>query len=365
MRHVRVAVEPHPYDVLIEAGLIRRAGNTLHRLFGGRRRCYVITVPRVQKLCGAPLKKSLADAGMEPVFLTMSEGERHKTLSTVEKLCAELVRLGADRTAVVIALGGGVVGDVAGLTASLYMRGVDFVQIPTTLLAQVDASVGGKTGVNLKAGKNLVGTFHQPRIVLIDPKLLESLPKREFKAGLYEAVKCGVIGDVALFSLLDLHAKAVLAQDEDLLTQVIASSVKLKAAVVSADEKESGLRRILNFGHTIGHALEAETEYGHFIHGEAVAWGMIAATHIARAQGLLEPQVAERIVRVVRSLGPLPAVNVTPARIVKRLLSDKKTVEGNVHFVLPKEVGKVDIVPDVPAALATSAVEELRRLSRS
>jgi 3-dehydroquinate synthase len=365
MRHIRVAVEPHPYDVLIEAGLVRRAGNTLHRLFGAQRRCFVITVPRVQKLWGAPLKKSLADAGLQPSFLTMAEGERHKTLTTVEKLCAELVRLGADRGAVVIAFGGGVVGDVAGLTASLYMRGVDFVQIPTTLLAQVDASVGGKTGVNLKAGKNLVGTFHQPRIVLIDPKLLESLPKRQFKAGLYEAVKCGVIGDVALFNLLDLHAKAALAHDEDLLTQVIASSVKLKAAVVSADEKESGLRRILNFGHTIGHALESETEYGHFIHGEAVAWGMIAATHIARAQGILEPQVAERIVRVTRSLGPLPAVTVTPAKIVKRLLADKKTIEGNVHFVLPKEIGKVDIVPDVPAALATSAVEELRRLSRS
>jgi 3-dehydroquinate synthase len=364
MRHVRVTVEPHPYDVLIEAGLLRRAGSTLARLFGGRRRCFVITVPRVQKLWGPALKRSLAEAGMDVACLAMPEGERHKTLSTVERLCSELVRLGADRASLVIAFGGGVVGDVGGLTASLYMRGVDFVQIPTTLLAQVDASVGGKTGVNLKAGKNLVGTFHQPRMVLIDPKLLGSLPKREFRAGLYEVVKCGVIGDVALFNLMDLHAKTVLDQDEDMLTQVIASSVKLKAEVVSADEKENGLRRILNFGHTIGHALEAETEYGHFLHGEAVAWGMIAATHIAVAQGVLQAQVAERVVRVVRALGPLPEVGVAPSKIVKRLLADKKTVLGSVHFVLPKEIGKVDVVPDVPAAVVTSAIEELRRLSR-
>ena len=200
---------------------------------------------------------SLSAAGFAGKFIEMPDGERHKRLATVEKLSEKISRLGADRNAVIVALGGGVVGDVAGMLASLYMRGVDLVQIPTTVLAQVDASIGGKTGVNLRAGKNLVGTFHHPRVVLIDPAVLATLPDREFRAGLYEALKCGVIGKPELFRALENVDIKKLRRDPAKLEWVIAESVKLKAEVVSADERENGLRRVLNFGHTIGHALEA------------------------------------------------------------------------------------------------------------
>ena len=196
-------------------------------------------------------------------------------------MAERLSRLGADRKAVLIALGGGVTGDVTGLLASLYMRGIDLVQIPTTVLAQVDSSVGGKTGVNLGAGKNLLGTFHHPRVVLIDPELLGTLPDRQFRAGLYEALKCGIIGDLDLFLRFEQKRPQILKRDPVELEGVIAQSVKLKAEVVSADEHEGGLRRVLNLGHTIGHALEAETGYRGLLHGEAVAWGIIAATNIA------------------------------------------------------------------------------------
>ena len=225
----------------------------------------------------------------------MPNGERHKKLATVEKLCEQLSRLGADRNSVVVAFGGGVVGDVAGLMASLYMRGVDLVQIPTTVLAQVDASIGGKTGVNLRAGKNLVGTFHHPRVVLIDPAVLSTLPDREFRAGLYEALKCGVIGKPELFRALENVDLKKLRRDPVKLEWIIAESVKLKAEVVSSDERENGLRRVLNLGHTIGHALEAQTGYRHFLHGEAVAWGMIASAKIASAVDRIDNAGASRI----------------------------------------------------------------------
>jgi 3-dehydroquinate synthase len=230
----------------------------------------------------------------------MPNGERHKKLATVEKLCEQLSLLGADRNSVVIAFGGGVVGDVAGLMASLYMRGIDLVQIPTTVLAQVDASIGGKTGVNLRAGKNLVGTFHHPRVVLIDPAVLSTLPEREFRAGLYEALKCGVIGRPELFLALENVDLKKLRRDPVKLEWIITESVKLKAEVVSSDEHENGLRRVLNLGHTIGHALEAQTDYRHFLHGEAVAWGMIASAKIASAVGLLENNAASRIAEARR-----------------------------------------------------------------
>jgi 3-dehydroquinate synthase len=211
----------------------------------------------------------------------MPDGERSKRLATLEKLAEKLVKQGADRGVTLIALGGGVVGDVTGFLASIYMRGVDVIQAPTTVLAQVDAAIGGKTGVNLASGKNLLGTFHQPRAVLVDPSVLETLPSREYQAGLYESLKCGIIGDPELFKLFEDRRREILDRDPVVIEKVIADSVRLKASVVSADEREGGLRQILNLGHTIGHALEAETRYTQLLHGEAVAWGMIAATHIA------------------------------------------------------------------------------------
>src|SRR5580700_7334446 len=281
MTRVTIAVQPRPYDAIIENGLLERVGEHLREIVGDRLHLFIVTVPPVRRNWGKKLMKSLAAAGFKARLVEMSDGERYKKLATVEQLAEKLSVLGADRNAVIVAFGGGVVGDVAGLLASLYMRGVDVVQIPTTVQAQVDAAIGGKTGVNLRAGKNLLGTFHQPRGVLIDPAVLATLPDREFRAGIYEALKCGVIGLPELFQTLERTQVRDLRRDPAKLERVIAESVKMKAKVVSADERESGLRRVLNFGHTVGHALEAVTGYRRFLHGEAVAWGIIAATRIA------------------------------------------------------------------------------------
>src|ERR1700687_4436756 len=312
MSRVTIALPPRAYDAVIENGVLQRSGETLRDLFSvmfngtagdspaKHQRLFVVTVPPVRRNWGKKLLSSLAAAGFTTKIVEMPNGERHKKLATVEKLSEQLSRLGADRNSVIIAFGGGVVGDVAGLVASLYMRGVDLVQIPTTVLAQVDASIGGKTGVNLLAGKNLVGTFHHPRTVLIDPAVLATLPDREFRAGLYEALKCGVIGRPELFRALETVDLKELRRDAAKLEWVIAESVRLKAEVVASDERENGLRRVLNLGHTIGHALEAETEYRHFLHGEAVAWGMIASAKIAATVDRIDQATASRITDAVR-----------------------------------------------------------------
>jgi 3-dehydroquinate synthase len=364
MAQVTIHVPPRPYQARIENGLLARSGTLLAELLPQSSQAFVITVPPVRRRWGAKLVHSLKSAGFKPQTIPMPDGEPAKKLATIEKLAEKLSRVGADRKAVLIALGGGVVGDVTGLLASLYMRGIELVQIPTTVLAQVDASVGGKTAVNLGAGKNLLGTFHHPRVVLIDPELLRTLPDRQFRAGLYEALKCGIIGDVDLFLRFEQKRAQILKRDPVEIEGVIAQSVKLKAEVVSADEHEDGLRRVLNLGHTIGHALEAETGYRSLLHGEAVAWGMIAATNIALTVGRTDSVTAGRIADAVLSMGRLPELKVNAHKILARLQSDKKTQGGVVHFVLPREIGKVEIAADVPDKVVIGAVEELRRLSR-
>jgi 3-dehydroquinate synthase len=365
MTRVTIVVQRSPYDAIIENGLLERAGEHLREIVGDRSQLFIVTVPPVRRKCGGKLMKSLSAAGFKTRLIEMSDGERHKRLATVEQLAEKLTRLSADRNAVILAFGGGVVGDVAGLLASLYMRGVDVVQIPTTVQAQLDAAIGGKTGVNLSTGKNLLGTFHQPRVVLIDPAVLSTLPDREFRAGLYEALKCGVIGKPALFDCLEKVQLKVLRSDPAAVEWVIAESVRLKAEVVSSDEREKGLRRVLNFGHTIGHALEAESGYRRFRHGEAVAWGMIAATHIAAATDRIDNSAARRISDAVLGLGKLPKVEARSRDIVRLLRGDKKTREGVIHFVLPWEIGKVEVANDVPEKVIVEAVYELRRLSGS
>jgi 3-dehydroquinate synthase len=245
------------------------------------------------------------------------------------------------------------------------MRGVDVFQVPTTVLAQVDAAIGGKTGVNLVSGKNLLGTFHQPRAVLVDPAVLATLPMRQYRAGLYESLKCGIIGDPGLFQLFEEKHKEILARDASVVEKVIADSVRLKASVVSADEKEGGLRQVLNLGHTIGHALEAETQYKSLLHGEAVGWGMVAATYIALSSGKLDSVTAGRIMNAVLGLGELPRMNVNTSNIMKRLKFDKKTRQGVVHFILPREIGKVEITSEVGEAVVKAAVDEIRKLARN
>jgi 3-dehydroquinate synthase len=364
MISVPVEVKPRPYKVLVESGLLTRAGHILRETLSDRGKIFVITVAPVHRRWGKALLGSLAAAGIAAQFIEMADGEIHKKLATLENLAQKLARLGADRNSVLIAFGGGVVGDVTGLLASLYMRGVDLVHIPTTVVAQVDASIGGKTGVNLVAGKNLLGTFHQPRTVLVDPALLGSLPERQFRSGLYEALKSGVIGNADLFAQFENNKDKVLKRDPKVLESILAESIKLKASIVAADERESGLRRVLNFGHTIGHALEAETKYRKLLHGEAVAWGMVAATNIALMTRRLDSVVAGRITDAVLGLGKLPQISVRGPNILKGLRADKKTLDGVVHFILPVAIGKVEVANDVPERAILAAVQEIGRLSK-
>jgi 3-dehydroquinate synthase len=364
MLRISVKTVSRNYEAMIEHGLLSRAGEILRELLGGIQPVFVITVPAVRRRWGKVLLQSLTSAGFAPKVIEMLDGERFKRLSSVEKLADDLVQLGGDRKAVLIAFGGGVVGDVAGMLASVYMRGVQLVQVPTTVQAQLDAAIGGKTGVNLRSGKNLLGTFYQPAVVLIDPATLSTLPEREFRAGMYEAIKCGVIGNPELFARLEHCSIKSLRKDRELLTWTIAESVRLKAQVVSADEKEGGLRRALNFGHTLGHALETATSYRQFLHGEAVAWGMIAAAAIADEMRFSNNGTFDRIRDASLSWGSLPKVNVTTSKGMTLIRSDKKTEAGIVNFVLPKEIGKVEVVNHVPETVVASALAQIRRLSR-
>jgi 3-dehydroquinate synthase len=254
---------------------------------------------------------------------------------------------------------------VSGFLAAIFMRGIPVLQVPTTLLAQVDAGTGGKTGVNLVNGKNLIGSFHQPTAVLIDADVLSTLPGREYRAGLFEVIKCGIIRDRALFDLLEQQRDEVLALEPAVTDQLIAAAVRIKAEVVTADEREGDLRRILNFGHTIGHAIEAETAYVRLLHGEAVGWGMLAATRLSELTGTLTSKEAERMARVICSYGPLPAIHdLNPDRLMARLASDKKTLQGKVHFVLPTAIGAVTVMNGIdPALMRQATTEVLQRAS--
>ena len=314
---------------------------------------FIVTTDDVWRLHGEQISAQLPAA----TTLFFPGGESNKRLACVEQLADQMLAAGADRTSVVIGFGGGIVTDVSGFLAAIFMRGVPVIQIPTTLLAQVDAAVGGKTGVNLAGGKNLIGSFHQPLTVLIDPDLTRTLPPREHRAGLFEVIKCGVIRDRELFDAMDSSADAILAMDAALTDQIITAAVRIKAEVVSADERENGLRRILNFGHTIGHALEAETKYIRFLHGEAVAWGMLAATKLAVFRGMLHDSDGIRIAKTIHRYGPLPDANdLSPDHLIARLGSDKKTMQGKVHFVLPTAIGETEIVSGIDPALIREAI---------
>ena len=349
--------------MLVERGLLRSTATALREIIPADARVFAITSPRIRKHWGSTLTKSFSRAGRRPEILEMPDGERSKKLSQLEKLASRLVKRSADRRSVILALGGGVVGDVGGFLASIFMRGLPVVQIPTTLLAQVDSAIGGKTGVNLASGKNLIGSFHQPLAVLVDPDVLATLPEREYRSGLFEAMKYGVIRNPAIFELLESKSDALLRRDGALLEWLITECIRVKADVVSADERESGERRILNFGHTIGHAIEAETGYSRFLHGEAVGWGMIAAALIGYVLDKTDSLTAQRIIATVLAYGPLPTFKVQGRRILKRLLADKKTVGGVPHFVLPTSIGAVEVVNDIPERVILHAIEEAKSLA--
>jgi 3-dehydroquinate synthase len=362
---IEIKTRTKSYDVLIEQGLLRSAATYIRDTLPTAKHFVIVTSAPIREHWGKMLIDSFAADDVKVDVLEILDGERRKTLSTVEGLSSNLVKLKADRNTVLVALGGGVVGDVTGFLASIYMRGIRFVQVPTTFLAQVDSSVGGKTGVNLTIGKNLVGTFKQPELVLVDPQVLATLPEREYRSGLYESLKAGVIRDPRIFEFMEQNRGQVLAKHPGSLEWLISESVRVKADVVSQDEEEFGLRKILNFGHTIGHALEAETGYKIFLHGEAVAWGMVASSMVAVGMHKTSPAVAQRIISLVLAYTSLPEVDVRPKAIFRRLANDKKTLDGKVHFVLPRNIGQVDIVTDVPERAVLQVVEELRSLSRS
>jgi 3-dehydroquinate synthase len=327
------------YGVTIGPRLLRNLDTRLRKLNPGKPfRPFVVTSPDIWALWA---KSFLAGFQESPTVLFLPSGESHKRLASVESLGEQLSRAGADRDALLIAFGGGVLGDITGFLAAIYMRGVRYVQVPTTLLAQVDSSVGGKTGVNLTAGKNLIGSFHHPQAVFADIDVLATLPAAELRAGLQESIKAGIIYDAKLFRYMEQNADAILNGDPGALTRVVTASVRVKADVVSKDEKESGLRMILNFGHTIGHAIEAATSYKQLLHGEAIAWGSIAALNVATARKTLSQKEADRIATLILRYGPLPPFKATAEKLVALTSRDKKNRSGIRSFVLPTAIGKL------------------------
>ncbi len=349
----RVETPPAAYDVVVERGVLGRAAHFVPPKAG---KVFVVSTEDVWRHQCAGLEAGLSSLPHEVLFLP--GGEDQKRLEPVERLAEEMVRHGADRTSIVVAFGGGIVTDMAGFLAAIFMRGIPVVQIPTTLLAQVDASIGGKTGVNLAIGKNLIGSFHQPLAVLIDPSVLTTLPDREYRAGLYEIIKAGIICSDSLFRFLVENRDAVLARQTAAVDRIIAESVDIKARVVSADEREGGLRRILNLGHTFGHALEAETKYVRFLHGEAVAFGMRAAVYLAQMTGHVSAEDAVDILEAIRLYGPIPSLaGIPPERLLARLVSDKKTIQGKVHFVLPVRIGEATVVSGIADDLVLASLQ--------
>lgn len=348
-RRIHVSLGDRKYNILVGAGALDDLAATL-KPFAGKRRALIVTDSNVDKLYAdkvlAALKKVCDGTPAKSVF---PAGEESKTLTTVETLYRDAVSAGLDRTSVVVALGGGVVGDTAGFMAATYMRGIDFIQIPTTLLAMVDSSVGGKTGVDIPAGKNLVGAFHQPSVVVVDPNTLATLPEREIRGGLAEVVKYGVILDGGFFELLEANPDRINSLDMDFMTDVIARCCELKAMVVAEDERdENGFRALLNYGHTFAHAIEKETGYSKVIHGEAVGIGMCMAANLAVADNRLDDAAELRQENLLRALRiPRTISDVKSSDIYEAMASDKKAVNGEIRFVLPETIGDA-VVTDEP-----------------
>lgn len=329
--------------IWIGDGLADRLAALLDTAGVGAKR-FVVSSPVIWRFHGAQMHRAIG--GGEPILLP--DGERFKNLQSVSRIYDSLIRSGADRGSTLVSVGGGVIGDVAGFAAATFLRGIRLVHVPTTLLAQVDSSIGGKVGVNHALGKNLIGAFHQPTLVMIDPTLLRTLPRREFRSGLYEVVKYGVIASRSLFDLIARDSKAIFDRDPAVLLPAIVESCRIKAEVVSADERESGLRRVLNFGHTVGHAVEAVTKYRRFLHGEAIAYGMLAAADLAVARGALAARERQAIAGLITQLGPLPPISdLSAGDLLEVIRRDKKVVNGRLHFVIAIQIGATMTIDDV------------------
>ncbi|MEB3264073.1 MAG: 3-dehydroquinate synthase [Synechococcus sp.] len=367
-RTLRVELSANPYPIVIGEGALAHLGEQL--LQQGVRagsRVLVVTNPVVNEHYGATALRSLEAAGLDTAALVIEAGEDQKTPATVARIHDAAFEHRLERGSLIVALGGGVVGDMAGYAAATWLRGIAVVQVPTTLLAMVDASIGGKTGVNHPGGKNLIGAFHQPRLVLIDPATLATLPEREFRAGMAEVIKYGVIGDAELFEALEAAAgtgSLALASQQavgpSLLDTLLVRSAAAKARVVAADEREGGLRAILNYGHTLGHVVEALQGYGTYLHGEAVGLGMLAAGALSVEMGLWSPSEQERQKRLIAAAGlPLAMPAMDPQRVLRCLQGDKKVRNGRVRFVLPTAIGAVEILDTVEPELILSVLRSL------
>jgi 3-dehydroquinate synthase len=357
MQTVTVALGERSYAIHIGQNLLDQVGSLLGQL-PLTKRALVVTQPAIAATYGGRVVESLRAQGFVAEAYEVLDAEEAKSLAWLEQLYDRLVDLRLDRRSPVIALGGGVVGDLAGFAAATYLRGVPFVQMPTTLLAQVDSSIGGKTAVNHPRGKNLIGAFYQPRVVLIDVDTLHTLPPRGLRSGMAEVVKYGVIAKPDLFERLEGCTLDTLMQDATLLTQVIRECCQIKADVVSADEHETGIRLTLNFGHTFGHAIEAAGGFSTYTHGEAVAIGMVWATELSRRMGLCDPQLLERLKRLLSKLGLPIALSGHVDGVRDALLLDKKVLAGRSRFILVEDIGKVSIRDDVPTQLVEAVVAE-------
>lgn len=343
MQTVRVDLGERSYDIVIDSGILPNIGERIKEFDFSK--VAVISNPTVFNLYGDVVISSIKNVGFEPLHVIIPDGEEYKNYNQTYQILTELLKNKLDRKSCLIALGGGVIGDITGFVASIYMRGIDFIQVPTTLLSQVDSSVGGKTGVNHELGKNMIGTFYQPRLVWIDIDTLKTLPKREILCGIAEIIKYGVIWDEELFEFLEKHRESILTLDLLPLTHIIRRSCEIKAEVVSRDEREAGLRAILNYGHTIGHAIETETVYSRFLHGEAIAIGMNLEAWLSETMGFLGRKDALKIKAVIDSYGlpsELPA-DLNADKLISHMKLDKKVEAGEMKFILPEKIGKVKI----------------------
>jgi 3-dehydroquinate synthase len=359
MPSVHVDLAERSYQVLVDAGILRQSGERIAEAGLDGRRAAVISDDTVARLHGPVLLNSLEAAGFRPSLHTVGAGEASKSMTHAENLCREMIRAGHDRKSLVVALGGGVVGDLAGFVAAVFYRGLPFVQIPTTIVAQVDSSVGGKTGVNVAEGKNLLGAFHQPRLVIVDPETLRTLPDREFQEGFAEAIKHAAISDAAMLDDL----AALNPANRDVPAELIARNIAIKARVVEADEHETrGIRALLNFGHTIGHGIEASVPYGEMLHGEAIALGMKAALHLSERHAGLPPESSARILALMEKFH-LPQVlpeSIPTETVMSKLATDKKFAAGAIRFVVLEAAGSARVIDTVTAADLREAIEWLR-----
>ena len=359
MPSVHVDLAERAYNVLVAPGLLEQAGEALHKAGISGLRAAIISDDTVARFHAAALMKSLETAGFQPTLHTVAAGEASKSMSQAETLCREMIRAGHDRKSLVVALGGGVVGDLAGFVASIFYRGIPFVQVPTTIVAQVDSSVGGKTGVNVGEGKNLLGSFHQPRLVLVDPETLRTLPDREFREGFAEAIKHAAIRDAAMLD--DLAAFD--PNSREVPPDLIARNIAIKARVVEADEHETrDIRALLNFGHTIGHGIEASVPYGQMLHGEAISLGIRAALFLSERHAGLPPAASAQVIGLLEKYH-LPLVlppEITTATVMEKLARDKKFTAGAIRFVVLDALGSAKVINTVTAEDLREAIEHLR-----